>query len=34
MPPGHQEGENLLAAVFRLIVGEKTWDFQLLSMQF
>ena len=27
MPPGYPGGENLWAAAFRLIVEEKTWDF-------
>ena len=34
MPPGHPGGENLWAAVFRLIMGEKALDFGLLSGQF
>ena len=31
---GHPGGENLWAGGFRLTVGEKTWDFRLLSCQF
>ena len=34
MPPGYPGGENLWAAVFRLIAKEKTWDFRLLLGQF
>ena len=33
-PPGYPGEEKLWAAVFRLIVGEKTLDFRLLSEHF
>ena len=31
MPPGYPVGENLWAVAFRLVAGEETLDFRLLS---